>query len=538
MFVTKTDYTSQSGTTVADLPYRIRYCTEKDSNNSKCNWQDLYGIGGNGGGTSYGFLGDLHSVGDGSLTVTYGIKPANVVWHEFSQSEVTKNQLDFARINANGEVTLRRILFQPEGRVGTGNYTQYQPYERLAWVKSAMVGSGSRYIIFFRTETSDGAATNPRYTEGQVRMMQVDKEGIITQKPTPISASASFNRADEVEVLANGTLAWTYTGHTDGNLRLNLWPLPAGAQSWLTTPPIPLAKTGDTISYEGFTAHWSPVADITGYKLDVSSNNFQTTNTIDVPTDSTSYRVNGLQVSTAYKYRVRAIKSAGESPNSNVIDVRTIAHGTIPPLAGSCANAHTSAYRGWTEINKFEIKDAQGNILLANIQNQNDVQYEDFTNQIIKVTAGSAINYLAEQRGNTKLFPFEIYIDRDGNGVIDLSDQIVSSNPGHNFSSGPASMMIPADLPIGFYRFRIRRHGWHKDQPCKDDPWSTVDDYMLEVISTTDTGTGTSTETDTGTGTDTGSVVNDCEDDEILIDGECEVFDPNDPDVDEEEGDL
>ncbi|MCA3067817.1 MAG: T9SS type A sorting domain-containing protein, partial [Rhodocyclaceae bacterium] len=93
----------------------------------------------------------------------------------------------------------------------------------------------------------------------------------------------------------------------------------------LVNPPAASAAT--TITQTGFTANWNAVTGATGYRLDVSADNFATfvTGFSDKAVSGTSDAVTGLAANTAYKYRVRAVNANGTSANSNVIDVTTLA---------------------------------------------------------------------------------------------------------------------------------------------------------------------------------------------------------------------
>jgi hypothetical protein len=96
-----------------------------------------------------------------------------------------------------------------------------------------------------------------------------------------------------------------------------------------TTPAInaPVATTATAISLDGFTANWNAVTGATGYKLDVSADNFVTlvAGFNDKAITGITSVVTGLTFGTAYKYRVRAVDANGTSVNSNVIDVTTLA---------------------------------------------------------------------------------------------------------------------------------------------------------------------------------------------------------------------
>jgi hypothetical protein len=87
----------------------------------------------------------------------------------------------------------------------------------------------------------------------------------------------------------------------------------------------PATTNASAILPNGFTANWTTVADATSYELDVSADNFSTflTGYNAKSTTNLSEVITGLTVNTTYAFRVRAVKSAIKSPNSNVVSVTT-----------------------------------------------------------------------------------------------------------------------------------------------------------------------------------------------------------------------
>ncbi len=475
LFTTKTDYTAQDGTMVSDTTYRHRYCASQDNNDPACDWQNLYGVGGDGGGTSFGILGDLHSIGDGTVALTYGIRPAQQAWNEFNQTEVIKNQLDFALINQSGTVTLRRILFEPDGQVGQGNYTVFQPYERLTWVKSAMIPGG--YFIFFRTETSNGALTNPTYTQGIVRMIEVDQNGIILQGPVTVPASASFNRADEVEVLNNGTIAWTST--TGEQLKLHLIPADQA-----TTPPgsAPVALPATNLSINSFTANWNSVPNITTYRIDVSTDNFNTFVRENAWVADTSFTINNLPPATNFQYRIRAFNSAGTSVNSNNITTQTLIATTVSPVDPSCPSTPNIPNQFGTTITSVQFKDSQGAVLLlSNTVDESD-SYQDFTgdpNLVLSTKPGEVLTHhiisshgTGQGQENTK-----IWIDFNRDGLFNETNELLFNQL---IGSVEGQVTIPSTTPPSMYRMRIRK-GWDFSNACHQNAFTQLEDYAIQI---------------------------------------------------------
>jgi uncharacterized delta-60 repeat protein len=116
----------------------------------------------------------------------------------------------------------------------------------------------------------------------------------------------------------------------------------------LVNPPAATAAT--TITQTGFTANWNAVTGATGYRLDVSADNFATfvTGFSDKTVSGTSEAVTGLTANTAYKYRVRAVNAGGTSANSNVIDVTTLVN---PPAATAATTiTQTGFTANWNAV--------------------------------------------------------------------------------------------------------------------------------------------------------------------------------------------
>jgi hypothetical protein len=94
------------------------------------------------------------------------------------------------------------------------------------------------------------------------------------------------------------------------------------------TPPAPVANPATFVASYSFRANWRSVSGVTGYRLDVATNNsftnyvtgYQNLNVGNV----LSRRVTSLSPNTTYYYRVRAYNGNGTSGNSNVVSVTTL----------------------------------------------------------------------------------------------------------------------------------------------------------------------------------------------------------------------
>ncbi|MBL7852450.1 MAG: fibronectin type III domain-containing protein [Cyclobacteriaceae bacterium] len=116
----------------------------------------------------------------------------------------------------------------------------------------------------------------------------------------------------------------------------------------ITLPGTPVANAANPVMHTYFQANWSASVGATWYLLDVSADGFATL----LPgygallVVGTSKDILGLSPSTQYQYRVRAVGSSGESPNSSVITVLTL---PAPPTALAASSVTpTSFVANWS----------------------------------------------------------------------------------------------------------------------------------------------------------------------------------------------
>jgi subtilase family serine protease len=104
-----------------------------------------------------------------------------------------------------------------------------------------------------------------------------------------------------------------------------------------TIPPAPVAEAASNIAQTSFNATWNATSGVSGYRLDVATDNAFTSfvsgfNNKDVG-NVLNYSVTGLTLGTTYYYRLRAYNTAGASPNSNTITVKTLVNPPTTPVA-------------------------------------------------------------------------------------------------------------------------------------------------------------------------------------------------------------
>ncbi len=120
-----------------------------------------------------------------------------------------------------------------------------------------------------------------------------------------------------------------------------------------STVPAPVATTATSVSSTGFIANWNNVSGATGYRLDISTDNFTTflTGYNSKIETGTFQVVTGLTSNTSYQYRVRATTSLGTSSNSNVVSVSTSPSPIAAPVAAAASNiSSTSFTANWNSV--------------------------------------------------------------------------------------------------------------------------------------------------------------------------------------------
>jgi hypothetical protein len=121
--------------------------------------------------------------------------------------------------------------------------------------------------------------------------------------------------------------------------------------SKITLPGKPILATTTAVGQNGFTVNWTATTGASGYRIDVSKDNF--TNRLpgfdDAAVGGTFMVVTGLEPGVAYKYRLRAVNASGTSVNSDDGSQLTIP-GT-PVLAQATGIGQTGFTANWDAVN-------------------------------------------------------------------------------------------------------------------------------------------------------------------------------------------
>jgi hypothetical protein len=101
----------------------------------------------------------------------------------------------------------------------------------------------------------------------------------------------------------------------------------------LTIPANPTLEQATNITTGSLSLSWSAITGTTGYLLDISSDNFNTfvSGYHGLAISGTNCSVTSLNAETAYQIRLRSANGSGESGNSNIVNVTTLAVEPVAP---------------------------------------------------------------------------------------------------------------------------------------------------------------------------------------------------------------
>jgi gliding motility-associated-like protein len=226
--------------------------------------------------------------------------------------------------------------------------------------------------------------------------------------------------------------------------------------STLPTPPV--ANPASVITYQQFSASWSPVANC-NYQLDVSTvSDFSTF----VPGHqalslaSTSFTVTGLEGNRTYYYRVRSVSLSGAvSVNSNVVAVTTFPVPPIAPVATVGTDVtQTSFMAHWNVV-------PGATIYQIDVSSNNFLTYESGYDSLETTATFITINNLSP---NTN---YQYRVRAKNSGGL---------SPNSNYISVQTFDLIPA-IPVAISANNINKNGftarWRKAARAKS--------YQLDV---------------------------------------------------------
>ncbi|MDD3739875.1 MAG: FISUMP domain-containing protein [Bacteroidales bacterium] len=153
---------------------------------------------------------------------------------------------------------------------------------------------------------------------------------------TPIDYGTSIN----VSPLANTTYFVRAEGDCDTTSCVSI------DITMIDIPDAPVADAATSLGDTYFTANWQSVSTATSYFLEVSEDVGFSSFVLNSDVGNVLfYDMTGLDCSTTYYYRIRAVNSCGESVNSNSITLTTDGCGCSPV---PCSGLPTVTYNGYT----------------------------------------------------------------------------------------------------------------------------------------------------------------------------------------------
>ncbi len=277
-------------------------------------------------------------------------------------NNVTPGTIKDVTLNVGaGEVFVFRVAVRNDGNMSPALYNnlsisikQFTSESDKDYISVNSMDSDHSYTEYFGSQSGGGPDGYYDYVmaEFQDNNNWLNGENILIQlniKPKAYTTYEIFVRT-AASNQQSWTQGWVYNPASDAYtdctgkyayrylVRVNQGP-----------PGIPVTTSASSITQSSFVANWNTATNASGYKLDVSSaSDFSTFlsgfNGLNVG-NVTSYPVPGLNAGIEYFYRVRSYNDAGESSNSNTMNVYTIPSN---PAAISATNIlSTSITANW-----------------------------------------------------------------------------------------------------------------------------------------------------------------------------------------------
>lgn len=168
----------------------------------------------------------------------------------------------------------------------------------------------------------------------------------------------------------------------------------SSAITTLLKPAAPNATASTSVSVSGFTANWDAIAGVTGYKLDVSLNDFvsNVSGYGDLSVAGTSQAITGLVAGTTYKFRVRALNATGASDNSNTVTTVTVP--PAPVTTAATAATTTGFTANWINngVTAYYL-DVSANNFVSNLVGYDNLPLSGTSHAVTGLTAGTTYKY-------------------------------------------------------------------------------------------------------------------------------------------------
>lgn len=209
--------------------------------------------------------------------------------------------------------------------------------------KFSLLGGGQLTNV-----TANGDGQNETYVEvGHLKNVSTSQHYlmVVNRRTGPSDSrdiSLEFNNSTPW-ALINVETGGSITIGVNGTYTVNFPPGEGRLLKIVEAPAAPTANAATNVTSNSFTANWTSVSGVAGYRLDVSMNSDFSSFISGYPNrdvgNVTSFSVTGLNPTTNYYYRVRSSNSAGvQSVDSNVRNVTTLVEPPAAPILSSPSN--------------------------------------------------------------------------------------------------------------------------------------------------------------------------------------------------------
>ncbi|UGS23847.1 reprolysin-like metallopeptidase [Flavobacterium channae] len=250
-----------------------------------------------------------------------------------------------------------------------------------------------------------------------------------------------------------------------------------------STPTLSASGTTQTTTNLSWTASTDNVG-VTGYDV------YRGTTLLTTVT-GTTYTATGLTAATAYSFTVRAKDAADNiSASSNTVNVTT-----LPATTTSYCTAQGNS----TADEKI------GRVQVGTINNASTgtAGYEDFTSLSTNLSKGSAytITITPSWTGTVYSEGYGVWIDYNGDKDFDDAGELVWSNAASTTTPVSGSFTVPTSALTGATRMRVVMRYNTTPSACGAFDYGQVEDYTLNLTTTTVDTTAPSTPTLSASGT-------------------------------------
>ena len=250
-----------------------------------------------------------------------------------------------------------------------------------------------------------------------------------------------------------------------------------------STPTLSASGTTQTTTNLSWTASTDNVG-VTGYDV------YRGTTLLTTVT-GTTYTATGLTAATAYSFTVRAKDAAGNvSASSNTVNVTT-----LPATTTSYCTAQGNS----TADEKI------GRVQVGTINNASTgtAGYEDFTSLSTNLSKGTAytITITPSWTGTVYSEGYGVWIDYNGDKDFDDAGELVWSNAASTTTPVSGSFTVPTSALTGATRMRVAMRYNTTPSACGAFDYGQVEDYTVNLTTTTADTTAPSTPTLSASGT-------------------------------------